>query len=231
LRADLGDWGRLDLAAVVRAAAVAARADGARLWLVGHSFGGHALALLPEPGEVHACYTFGTGAGWHGWMPPRERVRVLALWHLVMPVLTRLRGYAPWSLLGGADLPLGVYRQWKRWCRRPAYCFDDPTDGAAMRVAAARLTLPIAAAASLDDPWSPPRSRDAFLRGYANAAVSRVDLDPVSVSTGAIGHLGYFRATARPLWDAALDWLGVQPALTRAGCAGAPQTSRKCDAG
>jgi predicted alpha/beta hydrolase len=216
--ATLLDWGRLDLAAVVAAAADLARHDGAPVWLVAHSFGGHALGLLPDPALVRACYTFGTGAGWHGWMAPAERARVLALWHVAGPVLTGALGYTPWRRMGmGEDLPRGVYRQWKRWCRYPDYWFGDPADGTAMRARFARVRAPIAAASATDDPWSPPRSRDAFMAGYANAAVTCVDLDPATSGTGPLGHLGYFRPAARVLWETALDWLAAHGTRTRPG--------------
>jgi predicted alpha/beta hydrolase len=215
-RADLLDWAALDLAAAVDAASAEARRDGVPLYVIGHSFGGHALGLLPDPSLVDACYTFGTGAGWHGWMSARERARVLALWHVVVPLIAFGRGYAPWRLLGmGENLPLGVYRQWKRWCRYPTYCFGDPRSGRAMRASYARVRIPIAAAAATDDPWSPPRSRDAFMAGYANASVTPLDLDPGALGLPPLGHLGYFRASARPLWDSAIDWLAAHPSRER----------------
>lgn len=207
MRADLLDWGRLDLGAVVEEASAAARAAGVPLWVVGHSFGGLALAMLPAPSRVQAAYAFGTGAGWHGWMPAGERPRVLAMWHLVMPALTRAFGYAPWRMFGAADLPLGVYRQWKRWCSRPGYVFDDPEDGPRLQAGAARLRMPLAMASAHDDRWSPPASRDALLAAWGTSAVERVDIDPRRLAAGAIGHMGYFRSTGRPLWDDALDWL------------------------
>ena len=216
-RADLLDWGRLDLAVVVRAASELARHErdgaGVPVHVVAHSFGGHALGLLPEPERVHACYTLGTGAGWHGWMPRGERMRVLALWHVIGPTLTGALGYTPWRRLGmGEDLPLGVYRQWKRWCAFRHYWFDDPAAADAMRAAFGRVRMPIAAANATDDPWSPPPSRDAFLLGFRNAPLTRVDLDPQRSGLGPIGHLGYFRPPARPLWDAVLGWLAAHGA-------------------
>ena len=50
-RMDYLDWGRLDLAAGV----AAMRQPGVPLYLVGHSYGGHALGLLPDPGQVRAA--------------------------------------------------------------------------------------------------------------------------------------------------------------------------------
>jgi len=60
-------------------------------------------------------------------MPRAEQFKVLLMWHVIGPLLTRWKGYLAWSKLQmGEDLPLGVYRDWKRWCKFPRYFFDDP---------------------------------------------------------------------------------------------------------
>ncbi|MBC7940876.1 MAG: alpha/beta fold hydrolase [Chitinophagaceae bacterium] len=206
---DYLDWARLDLAAAVETAAALDDAA-APLFMVGHSFGGHAFGLLPNHEKVARFYTFATGAGWHGWMPPLERLRVLAMWRLMGPLLTRWKGYLPWSLLGmGEDLPLDVYRQWRHWCRYPRYFFDDPAM-APLAACFARVRTPIVAANALDDRWAPPRSRDAFMAAYSSAGWRAVDIDPRHAGLGAIGHMGYFRPAARPLWQGVLDWF-AQP--------------------
>lgn len=197
------DWARLDLAAAVKAMA---RPD-IPLFMVGHSFGGHAFGLLPNHDKVAGLYTFATGAGWHGWMPKAESLRVRLMWHLVLPPLTRWKGYSPWKMLGlGEDLPAGVFWQWRHWCRFPHYFFDDPSMPG-MREQYATVTCPIVAANALDDLWALPRSRDAFMQAYRNAQLTRLDLDPKQ-GLGPIGHMGYFRAHAQPLWDEALACLG-----------------------
>ena len=196
------DWARLDLAGVIDEV----RVSGRRTVLVGHSFGGQALGLLPEPESIDAMFTFGTGTGWHGFMSRREALRVRALWQIVAPTLARRHGYLPWSLVGnGEDVPLGVYRQWKNWCMREHHFFDDPAMPEIHELFA-RITSPIAAANSTDDQWVPPRSRDAFFRGYANAPLTAIDISPVVRDLPALGHMGYFRAAAEPLWHDALDW-------------------------
>lgn len=207
-RVDYGDWGRCDLAAAV----AAMWAAGTPLHVVGHSYGGHAFGFLPAPERVTSFYTFGTGAGWHGWMPRGERLKVWWLWHVLGPALTSWSGYLSWSRAGlGEDLPLDFYRQWKHWCRYPNFFFGDP----AMRHVAdtfARVRTPMLAANAVDDRWSPPASRDAFMAGYRNARRETLDLEPSRVGLPAIGHLGYFRAGAEPLWAAALGWCERRPA-------------------
>ncbi|WP_175684642.1 alpha/beta fold hydrolase [Burkholderia anthina] len=208
-RMDLLDWARLDLAAAVDAMA----GGTVPLFVVGHSYGGHAFGLLPNHAEVAGCYLFGTGAGWHGYMPPLERLRVLTMWKVVLPVLTRWKGYCPWKMLGlGEDLPADVYRQWRHWCRFRRYFFDDPAMRGIERVYA-EVRTPIVAANALDDLWATPESRDAFMQGYRNAPVTRQEVDPNGVG-GKIGHMGYFRPAAEPLWERALDWFARLPGTT-----------------
>lgn len=205
-RMDLLDWGRLDLAAAVEAMAD----DAVPLYLVGHSYGGHAFGLLPDPARVAGFYVFGTGAGWHGYMPWGERVRVLAMWNLVLPALTRWKGYCPWKMLGmGEDIPADAYRQWRHWCRFPHYFFDDPAMRGIER-SYAEVRTPIVAANALDDLWAPPQSRDAFVQGYRNAPLTRRDLDPRQAG-GKVGHMGYFRQLAEPYWEDVLTWFSSLP--------------------
>lgn len=196
------DWAHLDLTAAVDEMAHERRP----LFVVGHSFGGHAFGLLPNFHRVARFYTFATGAGWHGWMPPLERVKVALLWNVVAPVVVGWNGYLAWSVLGmGEDLPIGVYQDWKRWCQFPHYFFDDPR---MPHVAARfdRVTTPIVAANALDDLWAPPSSRDAFMAGYRSAPWRPVDIDPGQRGLGPIGHMGYFRRGAEPLWREVLAW-------------------------
>lgn len=200
------DWAHQDLAAAVDAMAD----ERLPLYMVGHSFGGHAFGLLPNVERVARFYTFATGAGWHGWMPSSEQWRVRLLWHVVAPLMTAWSGFLSWSRLGmGEDLPYGVYRDWKRWCSFPRYFFDDPAMAERVRRRFDRVRTPIVAANAIDDRWAPPASRDAFMAGYRNAALQSVDLVPRSLGMESIGHMGYFRRNAQPLWDDVLAWFAA----------------------
>ncbi|PJI96118.1 putative alpha/beta hydrolase [Acidovorax sp. 69] len=197
------DWGQLDLAAAVEHMS---QGDGLPLYMVGHSYGGHALGLLPNHDKLAGFYGFGIGAGWHGWMPSSEQWKVLPMWHLVLPLLTWWKGYCPWRMLGmGEDLPRNVFWQWRHWCRYPRYFFDDPAMlGIEDRYA--RVRVPIMAVNAVDDRWATASSRDAFMSGYRNAPLSTSDIHPTAPS-GGIGHMGYFRASSQVFWDEALGWL------------------------
>lgn len=205
-RMNLLDWGRQDLAAAVDAMASAERPQPhLPLYVVGHSYAGHGFGLLPNHHKVSGFYVFGTGAGWHGYMPWGERVRVLSMWRVVLPLLTWWKGYCPWQMLGlGEDLPVDVFRQWRHWCQFPRYFFDDPAM-AGIEEQFADVRTPIMAVNSIDDLWASPASRDAFIDAYRNAQVTTKDLNPRDLNTR-LGHMGYFRQSAEVLWEEALDW-------------------------
>ncbi len=199
------DWAQQDLSAAVDAMA----SDTVPLFMVGHSFGGHAFGLLPNHRSVARFYTFATGAGWAGWMSRWERLKVQAMWRLAGPLMVYWNGFLAWSQLGmGEDLPLGVYKDWKHWCSYPRYFFDDPAMGLQVQDLFDGVTTPIIAANATDDAWAPPVSRDAFMAGYRYADVQAVDIVPAARGMASIGHMGYFRRAAQPLWEDALRWFG-----------------------
>jgi len=191
------DWAQLDLAGVLRTLG-----SDKGIHLVGHSFGGQTLGVLPDLTSVISLHTFATGAGWHGWMPKGEQIRVKILWNIVGPIVTRTKGYLAWKKLGlGEDLPIGVYRQWKHWCKFPNYWFDDPKLNHQMRDSFARVRVPVIALNAIDDRWATPRSRDAFMNHYVNADLKLIDIDPGEFNLRAIGHMGYFRRGSEELWN------------------------------
>jgi predicted alpha/beta hydrolase len=199
------DWSRYDLAAAVQYAH-----ERGEVYLVGHSLGGHAIGQLPDPGMLKAAYVCGVGAGWAGWMPLAERIKVWCLWNVIGPVATQLLGYQPMSKFGiGEDIPLSVYRDWKRWCSFPRYFFDDAApDAREIAKQFERVRIPIAAAVSVDDLWAPPKSRDAFFSGFVNASIDNLDLQPATLGVGQIGHMGYFRKeVGGALWPQIIQWL------------------------
>ncbi|MFM8623428.1 MAG: alpha/beta fold hydrolase [Betaproteobacteria bacterium] len=206
-RMDYLDWARLDLAALLDHV----QTQGAGpVGMVGHSFGGHALGLLPGHERVARVVTFATGAGWHGWMPATERLRVLLLWWVFGPVVVGFKGYLAWSILGmGEDLPRDLFMQWRRWCQWPHYFFDDP-ELPGLIDQFARVSTPIRAVNALDDKWATPASRDAFMQAYRNARVERITIDPRQLGLRSIGHIGYFRPRVMGLWQETIDWLFEQ---------------------
>ena len=195
------DWGTLDLAAAIDFLAQ----DPIPLFMVGHSYGGQALGLAPNHAKVTAMYCFGTGAGWHGYMPFKEKMKVQVIWNIIFPPMVAVTGYLPWSKLNmGADLPIGVYQQWRKWCKNPTYFFADPEQHALI-AQYEQVKTPIYAVSALDDDWALPNSRHAFMQHYRQAPMQFINISASNYGLKEIGHMGYFRKGAEKIWDEILQ--------------------------
>ena len=201
MTARMRDWALLDATAAFRHLA-------SDVLVVGHSFGGQALGLLPEPERVRGALVVGSQSGyWRNW-PPLGRLWMWPTTHLGLDAVTRFFGYFPGSRLGfGEDLPPGVAREWAAWCRNPRYLVgalgvDD---------AYARVRSPFRAYAISDDAFAPLPAVEALGRLYPNARWETRPVAPRELGVDAIGHFGFFRERFRDsLWREAADWLERQ---------------------
>jgi predicted alpha/beta hydrolase len=203
-QARMRDWAQLDAAGVVDW--VGTRHQG-RVLAVGHSFGGQALGLLPQPDRLSGALIVGSQSGywrhWSGWRAPL----VAALWYAVIPALSGTCGYYPASALRmGVDMPAGVALEWAEWGRQPGYVTD--ADGRALRPGYARVAFPIRSYSFSDDTLAPPRAVEALLGFYSGARIDSRVLTPHDLGVKTVGHWGFFRERFRdPLWLEASDWL------------------------
>lgn len=198
------DWARQDLVATLEQ--ISQKRPTINTYLVGHSYGGHALGLMSNHAKIAKAVFFGAGSGWSGHMPLAERIKVEFMWNALGPVITPIVGYMPGKIIGGADLPLDVYKQWRQWCKFPHYFFDDPLMKGRL-AGFDEVTSPIKAINATDDLWALPASRDHFFKGYTRAAVTPINIEPKEFKLAkGIGHMGYFRKGCEALWTPTLDW-------------------------
>lgn len=196
------DWGEHDLTGAIE---YLSQDNDLPIFLVGHSYGGQALGLTSNHHKIRAMYCFGTGAGWHGYMPFKEKIKVQIIWNIVFPPLVVLKGYLPWSIFNmGADLPKGVYQQWRKWCKNPNYFFADP-EQQDLHERYAQVTTPIYAVSALDDDWALPKSRYAFMQYYRQAPLHFINISAQDYTLQHIGHMGYFRKGAEKIWQEMLN--------------------------
>ena len=142
------DWAYRDLAAAVE---LLGREERPLYW-IGHSFGGHAIGLLPDHGRLAALQLRQRRRLERLDVAPRSAQGAPAVdpGAAAAGGLERLHGLEPAG--HGRRPAAGVYRDWKRWCRHPRYYFDDPAmRHLHQRYAAVRT--PCLFATALDDPW------------------------------------------------------------------------------
>jgi predicted alpha/beta hydrolase len=198
-KARMRDWATLD------AAAAFSFLSQPKIYVIGHSFGGQALGLLPEPSRIGAALIVGSQSGyWRNW-PALGRAWMWPVTHVALPLVSRLYGYFPASRLGfGEDLPAGVAIEWARWCRNPRYLVGD----LGVEAAYARFRAPLRAYALTDDPFAPRRAIEALGALYPNSKWETREVAPQDLGVKAIGHFGFFRERFRDsLWRETADWL------------------------
>jgi predicted alpha/beta hydrolase len=208
----MADWMEEDNGAVTRWAA--ARFPGLPLLAVGHSVGGHAIALASATALLTAGVLVASHAGVTRTVRGAvERARVWCVMRLLAPVLCALYGYMPGRRIGlGEDLPRTVMLQWSRWTTLPRYFLDDPAMDVERRMA--RVRLPLLVLGFDDDPWANPRAIGILVQPLAGARMERRQVAPRDVGLAAIGHMGFFRKQcAERVWPLVGDWLLAQCAV------------------
>ncbi|GMU05757.1 alpha/beta hydrolase family protein [Corallococcus caeni] len=205
-RAGFLTWADLDVDAVTRWAAE--RYPGLPLLAVGHSFGGHAIALSASSQRLTAAVMVATQAGSLRFIRClRERLLVALYLKCIGPLCARFLGYMPYARLGlGEDVPAQAALEWSRWASLPRFYFDDPNVDAAARLR--RPHMPVLSIGLDDDPWAPPEAIDLVCEHLTGCTVERRQLSPADTAGQGICHLGFFREHhAATLWPTVIDWL------------------------
>ena len=206
-RARMRDWGELDAPGVI--AWLRARYPELPLYLVGHSFGGHALLIAPNNHLISRAVTIASFLGYWGNCAFPDNYRIYALMKFAVPIGTALFGYSPGSRMGfGEDLASGVALEWRRWVLRPRYFLDDPTmlslrNGANYRGVLVMLAL-------TDDRWATHAAIEGLASAFTGTAPCIRTVDPAAYGSRGAGHMGFFRSANGPaLWPIVRDALAL----------------------
>lgn len=202
-RATLADWGRFDQAAAL--AELARRFPDAPLWVLGHSVGGLWFGWHPAMPRVEWAITLGAGLIHVSDHPLRYRWKARLFWSPPVRALARAAGYLPGQLVGlGADLPRGVYEDWRRWCLTPGWHLSDV--GRTLPLPdPARVTARLRTIAVADDDLVPPGAVWRARALYPEAEKEQKVLRPADFGLASIGHIPPFARRNAALWPAILD--------------------------
>lgn len=200
--ATFSDWAVRDQAAAE--ARLAELAPEGPLWLLGHSLGGLGFPFVRHDVRVTRITTIGAGIGHYSDHPWSYRPKALAFWFLVGPVGTALAGYLPGSkLLLGADLPAGVYWQWRRWCTRRDFFRRD----IGMSLPQPDFELPgpeIRMLTAQDDVVVPPVSVRRYVAAFPAGRVAYRMLRPSEFGLSSLGHVEALSRSCAAVWPTIL---------------------------
>jgi predicted alpha/beta hydrolase len=202
-RATLADWGQLDQAAAL--ATLAGMFPETPLWVVGHSVGGLWLGWHAAMARVSRTITIGAGLTHVSDHPPRYRWKARLFWSAPVRATAGLLGYLPGRMVGlGADLPRGVYEDWRRWCLNPGWHLSDVGRSLPLpdphRVKGQLRMIAVA-----DDDLVPPAAVWRARALYPEAMKEQRVLRPEAFGLQSIGHIPPFHRRNAVLWPEILD--------------------------
>jgi predicted alpha/beta hydrolase len=196
--ATLSDWGIKDQSAALNF--LLDRFPDLPVRVLGHSLGGQWLAFHEGVGRIDRAVVIASGPGYWRDHPWPMLPKVVVFWWLLGPLAARLTGHMPGEALGlGADIPAGVYWEWRRLCLRRDYhrsewgqAYPQP------RLEAAKFELTIVPIA--DDALIAPHMVRKLPAFYPHAQVGETLLSPDQLGLKSIGHGGAFLARNNSCW-------------------------------
>lgn len=199
-QATMADWGVNDPNAAQEY--LRTRFPKTPLWVIGHSLGGFMLPLQANLDQIDRFIAVASGPGRWTDHPWPYRAAAMLLWFGHGPLSAVIAGYLPGRYLGlGADLPKGVYWQWRRWCL--SHDFYEPDIGTTLPArSGSGLSAPTTLIAIADDDLIPPEVVRRLAGFYPNAPINQRTLAPTEFGLDKIGHFGAFRRGNAVLWPA-----------------------------
>jgi len=198
-KAKMRDWALLDMEGVLNW--VRAEYAPEKLFLIGHSVGGQVAGMVNAAKNIDGMITFSAQSGNWRYQGGNQKLAVLFHSYFTLPLLANLVGYMPWSWFGAVDMPKGVATEWAGWCRHKDYLLGDNTLPLERYTS---HTSPVLAYSFEDDNWGSKKSVDMMMGAYPN--VERRHLDAKERDLKSLGHFGFFRTNAAPLWQEVSDW-------------------------
>lgn len=202
-KASLADWGRHDQGAAL--ATLARLYPDRPVWVLGHSVGGLWMGWHRAMDRVSRMITLGAGLTHVSDHPLRYRWKARAFWSLPVRSLVRTSGYLPGRAMGmGADLPRGVYEDWRRWCLTWGWHLSDV--GRTLPLPEShRVKGRLRMIAVADDDLVPPAAVWRARALYPEAMKEQMVLRPDAFGLNHIGHIAAFHRRNDALWPMILD--------------------------
>ena len=172
----------------------------APLWVIGHSLGAMLTPLQDGIEDISRMIVVAGGLVHHNDHPWPYRAQVLLFWFGHVPLVVRLMGYLPGRVLGlGADLPAGVYWQWRKWCTTPGSYL--PEIGSTLPLPDWQSWgVPVDLFAISDDPVASAASVGKLGELFGDVDKTRTVLRPGDYGLTEIGHMGAFARRNSALW-------------------------------
>ena len=195
-RARMSDWMVADQQAARDFAA--RRLPGLPIWVIGHSLGALGLPFQEGTDRIERLISVCSGPVHLSDHPWPYRAVAASFWWGPSAWAVRALGYLPARLGPGADLPGGVFRQWRRWCTSRGFNAGDPALPEPRGEAFAGSARFVAVA---DDDLCPPTAVWRHMQAFPEARPTQRVLRPAEYGLARMGHIAPFARANRVCWS------------------------------
>jgi len=182
------------------------------LLLFVHSAGGQQVGLAENLDGYIGMVGFAVSTGYLPDMPLANRLQTAYFFYIFTPLSILLKGYLAAKRFGYMeDLPKNVVLEWRRWCARPDYLFDQKFYGKTIpKGHYQNMPFPIHIYWTTDDYISNKRSVPRYWSHVKSEyAINFTKLIPAEQQEKSIGHFGFFKKKGKdkfwPMGLAKLD--------------------------
>lgn len=203
--ADLVQWGRLDMTAVLRT--LQTTFPSVSYHLIGHSAGGQLVGLMDNAESLTSMFAFASSSGQLRNMAFKSKFKAHFFMNTFIPLSNMVFGHTKSQWLGmGEPLPKKVARQWQKWCNGQGYVKTDFNRAIDLHLYD-KVNFPALWVNASDDFIALDINVDDMLSVYTEVNAQRVSLEPKSLGLKDIGHMKFFSRQCQSLWPLATDWL------------------------
>lgn len=179
--------------------------------IFGHSVGGQQVGWMDNLDGIKGMVGFAVSTGYMAHMPLGYRLQSNFFFYMFTPISILLTGCVRAKRFGiMEDLPRNVVREWRAWCSKKNYFFDQKFYGKTVPLGHfGNLPFPIHIFWTTDDPISNKRSLPAFW-GNITSAVGKhfTKIPPSDIGEKQLGHFGFFKKRMKAkTWPLALKQL------------------------
>lgn len=180
-------------------------------YFVVHSVGGQQVGFIEKLDNVKGMVAFAVSTGYLPFMPLAYRIRSFYFFFIFTPISNILAGYVKAKPFGYMEnLPKNVVVEWRKWCVRKHYLFDERFLGKTVpKGQFDQLPFPIHVFNTSDDTISSKQNIDNLWKHIKSVEpISFTEVSPKELKVKEIGHLGFFRRRFRDtIWQDALSKL------------------------
>ena len=181
--------------------------------IVGHSVGGQQVGFMDNLAGVRGMLGFAVSTGYLAYMPLSYRLLSTYFFYLFSPMSVMLKGYVASKRFGiMEDLPTNVVQQWRDWCAKPDYFFNERFYGHSVPVGKFKqYDFPVHVYWTTDDPISNENSIAVYWNQIENQDITTIQkITPAEYGQQKIGHFGFFKKGLHDtLWKDALRKLDL----------------------